>query len=60
MAELYKQLKFPLKVTLLFFWLVRYWSSFQAADVKKRIESLIDREYLERDPSSPATYNYLA
>jgi len=44
MAELYKQLKFPLK----------------AADVKKRIESLIDREYLERDASSPATYNYLA
>lgn len=34
MAELYQQLKFPLK----------------PADVKKRIESLIDREYLERDP----------
>jgi len=44
MAELYKQLRFPLK----------------AADVKKRIESLIDREYLERDSSSTATYNYLA
>ena len=23
------------------------------ADLKKRVESLIDREYLERDPTSP-------
>jgi len=28
--------------------------------VKKRIESLIDREYLERDPKNTAVYNYLA
>jgi cullin-4 len=44
MSELYQQLKFPLK----------------PADVKKRIESLIDREYLERDANNPAIYNYLA
>ena len=31
-----------------------------AADLKKRIESLIDREYLERDASNPQLYNYLA
>ncbi|XP_031123798.1 cullin-4-like isoform X2 [Ipomoea triloba] len=43
-AELFQQLKFPIK----------------PADLKKRIESLIDREYLERDKSNPQIYNYLA
>ncbi|ONM10023.1 Cullin-4 [Zea mays] len=43
-TELYQQLKFPVK----------------PADIKKRIESLIDREYLERDRSNPQIYNYLA
>ncbi|KAL0005220.1 hypothetical protein SO802_012781 [Lithocarpus litseifolius] len=38
------QLKFPTK----------------PADLKKRIESLIDREYLERDKNNPQIYNYLA
>eukprot|EP01113_Clastostelium_recurvatum_P018521 TRINITY_DN2182_c0_g1_i3.p1 TRINITY_DN2182_c0_g1~~TRINITY_DN2182_c0_g1_i3.p1 ORF type:complete len:747 (-),score=180.70 TRINITY_DN2182_c0_g1_i3:32-2041(-) len=35
---------------------------FQAkpADLKKRIESLIEREYLERDPNNPQLYTYLA
>lgn len=28
--------------------------------IKKRIEALIDREYLERDPDSPNVYKYLA
>lgn len=28
--------------------------------IKKRIESLIDRDYLERDPDNPNTYRYLA
>lgn len=32
----------------------------QAADVKRRVESLIEREYLERDPDRPAAYFYLA
>ena len=41
---LYTQLKFPVK----------------ASDLKKRIESLIDREYLERDAANPQVYNYLA
>ncbi|KAL5977485.1 Cullin-4 [Asimina triloba] len=36
-TELFQQLKFPIK----------------PADLKKRIESLIDREYLERDKSNP-------
>eukprot|EP01090_Pellita_catalonica_P012197 TRINITY_DN2593_c0_g1_i5.p1 TRINITY_DN2593_c0_g1~~TRINITY_DN2593_c0_g1_i5.p1 ORF type:complete len:729 (-),score=101.89 TRINITY_DN2593_c0_g1_i5:541-2727(-) len=44
MAELYKQLKFPLKPMA----------------VKKRIESLLDREYLERDANNANVYNYLA
>ena len=38
------QLKFPVK----------------PADLKKRIESLIDREYLERDAASSSVYRYLA
>jgi len=28
--------------------------------IKRRIEALIDREYLERDPESTTTYRYLA
>ncbi|TPX68598.1 hypothetical protein SpCBS45565_g03028 [Spizellomyces sp. 'palustris'] len=44
MTELFDQLKFPIK----------------AADLKKRIESLIDRDYLERDAKDPTVYNYLA
>ena len=28
--------------------------------IKRRIEALIDREYLERDPDQPNTYRYLA
>lgn len=28
--------------------------------IKRRIEALIDREYLERDPDTPNTYKYLA
>ena len=43
-SELYTQLKFPLK----------------PPDIKKRIESLIDREYLERDAGSSSVYRYLA
>ena len=29
-------------------------------DLKMRIESLIEREYLERDKANHGTYNYLA
>ncbi|KAK6932201.1 Cullin, N-terminal [Dillenia turbinata] len=43
-TELFQQLKFPIK----------------PADLKKRIESLMDREYLERDKNNPQIYNYLA
>jgi cullin 4 len=32
----------------------------QPADIKKRIESLIEREYLERDAKDRNRYNYLA
>ena len=32
----------------------------QPADVKKRIESLIEREYFERDTNDRNQYNYLA
>ncbi|ORX91617.1 ubiquitin-protein ligase, cullin 4 [Basidiobolus meristosporus CBS 931.73] len=44
MNELFEQLRFPVK----------------ASDLKKRIESLIDREYLERDKTDTSVYNYLA
>ena len=43
-SELYSQLRFPIK----------------PSDLKKRIESLIDREYLERDTANAQVYNYLA
>lgn len=43
-SELFKQLKFPAKPN----------------DLKKRIESLIDREYLERDAENAHMYKYLA
>jgi len=43
-SELYQQLKFPLKAT----------------DIKKRIESLIERDYMERDKDSTNLYHYVA
>lgn len=43
-SELYNQLKFPVK----------------PADLKKRIESLIDRDYMERDKDKANKYNYVA
>ena len=43
-SELMVQLKFPART----------------ADLKKRIESLIEREYLERDNDDSTVYNYLA
>jgi cullin-4 len=43
-AEIYNQLKFPAETSAL----------------KKRIESLIDREYIERDENDTTMYNYLA
>jgi len=44
MSELFAQLKFPLK----------------AADAKARIESLMEREYMERSKDDPQSYDYLA
>ncbi|CAH8842089.1 unnamed protein product [Trichobilharzia szidati] len=44
LSEVYKQLQFPLK----------------ASDVKKRIENLIDRDYMKRDASNAATYHYVS
>uniref|UniRef100_A0A8C5AEH0 Cullin 4A n=1 Tax=Gadus morhua TaxID=8049 RepID=A0A8C5AEH0_GADMO len=43
-SELYNQLKFPVK----------------PGDLKKRIESLIDRDYMERDKDTPTQYHYVA
>ncbi|XP_048054213.1 cullin-4A [Megalobrama amblycephala] len=43
-SELYNQLKFPVK----------------PADLKKRIESLIDRDYMERDKENANQYHYVA
>ncbi|CAH8521475.1 unnamed protein product [Schistosoma haematobium] len=44
LSEVYKQLQFPLK----------------ASDVKKRIENLIERDYMKRDSSNAATYHYVS
>lgn len=43
-SELMSQLRFPA----------------QSGDLKKRIEALIERDFLERDPADPSVYNYLA
>lgn len=43
-TEVLQQLKFPVK----------------AADIKKRIESLIEREYISRDPEDASMYRYVA
>ncbi|XP_059323103.1 cullin-4A isoform X2 [Ammospiza nelsoni] len=43
-SELYNQLKFPVK----------------PGDLKKRIESLIDRDYMERDKDNPNQFHYVA
>lgn len=32
----------------------------KSADIKKRIESLIEREYMERNPDNPTQYKYVA
>lgn len=34
--------------------------SLQPADLKKRIESLIDRDYMEREKDNQNQYNYVA
>ncbi len=44
MSELLDMLTFPVK----------------PQDLKKRIESLIDRDYMERDKENPTQYNYIA
>ncbi|XP_052018079.1 cullin-4B-like [Apodemus sylvaticus] len=44
LSEVYNQLKFPV----------------QPADRKKRIESLTDKDYMERDKENPNQYNYIA
>jgi cullin-4 len=43
-SELLVQLRFPA----------------QTSDLKKRIESLIERDYLQRDEGETSVYNYLA
>jgi cullin-4 len=43
-SEVVAQLKFPIK----------------PGDIKKRIESLIDRDYLARDEQNANQFNYLA
>lgn len=43
-SELFNQLRFPAK----------------SIDLKKRIESLIEREYMARDKNDPQLYNYVA
>ena len=44
LSELMVQLKFPART----------------ADLKKRIESLIERDYLQRDPNDSSWFNYMA
>ncbi|KAH8860035.1 Cullin-4B [Schistosoma japonicum] len=44
LSEVYKHLQFPLK----------------ASDIKKRIENLIERDYMKRDSSNAATYHYVS
>lgn len=37
-----------------------FYLQLQPADLKKRIESLIDRDYMERDKENQNQYNYVA
>lgn len=41
-------------------WLGGFRFAATSVDVKKRIESLIERDYLERDEDDNSSYNYLA
>lgn len=61
-TELYKQLKFPVKVKKYsnIACSFKHVFNLQPADLKKRIESLIDRDYMERDKDNPNQYNYVA
>lgn len=38
----------------------QYYSLLQPTDLKKRIESLIDRDYMERDKEDANQYHYVA
>lgn len=62
--ELYAQLKFPVQVTntAQCCWWWWWWVTCfpQASDLKKRIESLLEREYLEFADENESAYNYLA
>ncbi|KAJ3333629.1 Cullin-4 [Blyttiomyces sp. JEL0837] len=59
-AELFDQLKFPIKACATFLQIFVLIVVDYAPDLKKRIESLIDREYLERDKDDASSYTYLA
>ena len=66
LTELYDQLKFPVKVLKEKIFLIEFksnsmrYSSPKPADLKKRIESLIERDYLERDKENTNLYHYVA
>lgn len=61
-SEIFNQLLFPVKVKNhdKFHHYTLFYSLFQATDLKKRIESLIDRDYMERDKDNQNQYNYVA
>lgn len=63
-SEIFNQLLFPVKVSSDRYVATdltnRSLSLVQAADLKKRIESLIDRDYMERDKDNQNQYNYVA
>ena len=59
LTELYNQLKFPVKPPGRTFYDFQIFT-FNFADLKKRIESLIDRDYMERDKDNANQYNYVA
>lgn len=63
-TELFNQLTFPVKVSIDIIIIIKImlimYHLFQPADLKKRIESLIDRDYMERDKDNQNQYNYVA
>lgn len=65
-SELYKLLSFPVKVRSrrIISWFnatdTHSLVYLQPADLKKRIESLIDRDYMEREKDNQNQYNYVA
>ena len=58
MSEIMAQLRYTSFIYYIWFIACRF--AALSSDIKRRIESLIERDYLERDRDDNTVYNYLA